>query len=322
MSLSLAEVAPAAPAIAELGALVGLLIALGLVVVAHKFLGALFHVTGRFVDVAIGWVPWLGKKVKGGLLAVEHRVNAALSEVTLGLEKAIAETWHVLAATIEWLGHEIAHTAKVGASLWWYVNAKFPLRIISATVDALRSAAHFVTKRFTVIERHVIYTTRVLTHPQAGPIASGVKWGTRTVTADLTRLGRWIRAREAWLTHQVAVTIPGELGRLGGEVAVFGRTARQALRWARRHERLLLGSGFVALMVHALTKLGAGWIRCGNVRKVGRRTCSMDQALLDDLLAGTLAIVGTISLIEFAHACQSVTPAVEGGLRRLLRELS
>jgi hypothetical protein len=55
-----------------------------------------------------------------------------------------------------------------------------------------------------------------------------------------------------------------------------------------------------ALVAFSLARLGLGWLRCGNVKKVGKRLCGMNPDLLDALLIGTTLIVGTISLREFA----------------------
>ncbi len=311
--------APAAPAIAELGALVVLVVALGLILVLHLFVGALFRVTGGIVNVAVGWIPWLGKKAKGGLLAVEHRVNDALSSAALAVESAVADTWHVLAATIRWFGHEVAHTAQVAAGLWWYVNVKYPLHVIARLAHWAQGAVTVVRHRTVVIERRIVTTARSLADPHSGPIARGVKVGTRRLEAEIDRLDAWTRAKVGALATAIAVTIPGELGRIGAEAGSAARAARKALRWARRHERLLLGSAFTALMIRALSRVGAGWIRCGNVRKVGRRLCATDSSYLDDLLALTIVAGAAINIEVFAKALQEIADVEMRAIRAALR---
>jgi hypothetical protein len=60
----------------------------------------------------------------------------------------------------------------------------------------------------------------------------------------------------------------------------------------------------------ALGRLGLGWARCSNVGKVGRRVCGMDASLLESVLADSLLILGTLSLVTFAEEMQDVTEVI------------
>src|SRR5437764_1465863 len=56
-----------------------------------------------------------------------------------------------------------------------------------------------------------------------------------------------------------------------------------------------------------------------NVYKVGKRACGMNPDLLESLLADTLLIAGTVSLVEFARGMQDVTEEVTPLIRTFWR---
>lgn len=74
----------------------------------------------------------------------------------------------------------------------------------------------------------------------------------------------------------------------------------------------------VALTAAALTAIVARtsfrWVRCAKVGRVGRGVCGMNESMLESLLADTVLVVGTISLVEFCHGLQAgmdeVTPQI------------
>lgn len=87
-----------------------------------------------------------------------------------------------------------------------------------------------------------------------------------------------------------------------------------------RLEKGLLGLAGVGFVARALTKLGVGGVRCQGSKKYLNRLCGMDSNLLNALLADTLAIFGTISLVELAKGMQTLTPAAQYGIGSLIRE--
>jgi hypothetical protein len=76
---------------------------------------------------------------------------------------------------------------------------------------------------------------------------------------------------------------------------------------------------FLALLAKALEKMGANYIRCSNSKKFGKRVCGMDTSALDALLASTVLIVGTVSLLEFAKGMQGIMGEIEGPVRKFWR---
>jgi hypothetical protein len=81
-----------------------------------------------------------------------------------------------------------------------------------------------------------------------------------------------------------------------------------------RVTRILTPAGIVGLIAAGLAALKLGWLKCGNVRRAGEHVCGMDADALETLLLGTVAVFGTVSLLEFAREMEGlmdeITPAV------------
>jgi len=95
----------------------------------------------------------------------------------------------------------------------------------------------------------------------------------------------------------VAVPVP-RLGRLERETAALSDRLAKLVR----RVPATIAAGAVAA---ALAGLGLTWTRCSRAKKWGKATCGMNDDLLDSLIADTLLIVGTISLVEFAEGLQA-----------------
>ena len=108
----------------------------------------------------------------------------------------------------------------------------------------------------------------------------------------------------------------------GAQALPLPGTAIADLRdaWARVSRRLgklergvlpYIASG---VFVATLARFGLGWLRCDNVKRVGRGVCRLDAGQFDELLAGTLLVLSPISLAvlaeELAEVVEDVSDAV------------
>jgi len=82
-----------------------------------------------------------------------------------------------------------------------------------------------------------------------------------------------------------------------------------------RLEKTLAIAGATALVGAALARLGLGWLRCPRIAKAGKQLCGVNPNLLDSLLADTLLIAGTVSLVDFAKEMQGFTGEVADASR-------
>ncbi len=161
----------------------------------------------------------------------------------------------------------------------------------------------------------------------APQIARDTLW--KPAVKALERTDAFVRARLSTLTHRldalaarvahVAASIPHAIPQV---IPRLGRLERTAIDYTKLHKwlsRALLGTLGATAVATALRALKLGFLRCSNFRKAGKRTCGMDTSLLDALLADTLLVVGTLSLVEFAKEMETVTGEVAPLLQRFWR---
>jgi hypothetical protein len=88
-------------------------------------------------------------------------------------------------------------------------------------------------------------------------------------------------------------------------------------RWLRRIATAMWAATLLGLMIKALAKKFP-WLFCRKVTNVGKRICGLDPDLLNSLIADTLLIAGSISVVQFAGAVNDfttiTTPAIQGFL--------
>lgn len=287
---------PVVIALPELLALAGLILALGMVTMGDAFTKALFQVT----ESGVGWIPWIGKKAANGVHAVGKRLNNVMSAAALRLEGAISQTWHVLAYLVDQTGKAIWEATEVGARALWTVEVRYPLDVISA----LAHKAHGTISKTTKVTTTVVKRVTVVQGVTAKQLVA--------VRRDL-----------AALKHRVAALSVAGAGAIALPWPRLGTLERKAAAQAKRLTKVEKRFGalaFAGLVAAALAKLGAGWIRCSNVRKTGKRVCGMDTDLLETLLGSTLLLTSAISLEQLARELQEPAELVTDAMHKLVRE--
>lgn len=219
---------------------------------------------------------------------------------------------------LEEIGHGLTHTQAAAAER--YVTEAWALEGIGAVIE--RVAEDAVQTRKLIGQRskprEIIRVVRPQTRAQLQPVARQAQHAedraqaaerkTRALDQRVARLERTIAK-----PHAVAWPgIPGRVGRIEREIDRLKGRAGKIGKYAS------LGA-FLLLLAKALEKMGLNWIRCGNVKRFGRRVCGMDASALDTLLNGTLLIVGTVGLVEFAKGMQSVMDEIEPPVRKFWR---
>lgn len=311
----LAEVAPLAPLV-PMTAVVGCLVALGLLIVARSVVEAFFQVGASLV----GWIPWLGRKAANGVHAVEQRLNDRLSQAIDGTADALTWSWHQTAAVSKATGAALLATAQATWHVWWYVNSRYSLPALAVRLAKAAGDSKLTRQIVHALQTRTQTIVKVIEHPRAGPIAVGARAAVRPITAELDWLERWTIPRVKALTRAVAVELPGEIAGLREAGEALARAYDRLRKLVRRHERLLGAGAITAAVALALSRLGGTWIRCTNWRRAGRQVCRMDADYLADLLALTTVIAGSISIVELARALQGVTGEVTDAVDGFIRE--
>ena len=135
---------------------------------------------------------------------------------------------------------------------------------------------------------------------------------------------RGVQAVAGDVARLTTVALPGiraDVRGVGGQVGRLGDVIRGLRSRVNAHGRLLTGAGITGLVMIALRRMGLGFLRCGNLRKTGRRLCGLDPRLLDAMLVLPLALAGTISIERTARELLAQSETVELALRRGFKEL-
>lgn len=188
---------------------------------------------------------------------------------------------------------------------WWLVTKAIP-DAIHAALRGVHGAVTTVTKVLPGVTRTIVKLPK-LTRAQAKALVSAaVATYIHPFLSDLL----WLRRHFSALTHAIPRALPIP------QFPTFPNI------WKRIHrlERRVTPAALVAAVAVALGRLGLGFIRCGNVKKVGRRICGMDAGLLDSLLLDTLAIFGVVSIVEFAEGLVAIEDEAVGIMGALVRE--
>jgi len=303
------------PLLIPLLEVVGFGVALGLIYVNDYLIRALFGAAEGLVS----WVPWIGRRAANGLHAVEKRLVHAMGAAEHSLEPKIGAAFTQLGNTITAVVDEIVALSILADRLEWYVFVRFPVHTLFPLVQRLEHAGRVtITKHTTVINR-VRVIEKTIAYPSTGKLGATIKKSLKPVAAGLALSVALILPRLRALEHAIAVEIPhGLAGARARERALTDRLAGLG----RRVKSLERGTAVVigaAVLTAALAKIGAGWIRCTNVRKAGRNVCGMNTSLLDSLLLDTIAIAGLLSIEEFARTLVSieddVVPIILKGFR-------
>jgi len=310
-----------APLAIDTATALGWATAFGICSISYYVLRGLFTFEQGTLGRVLGWFGGAGKWVQAKIEGAEQKVTHWVGQAAAGSEQRMADAFHASANVLQSIGHEIyglsvdywqvaqwvSHVAWVGlrgeelATRGWYRDR----------ADRAHAAA---------LERASRVHGRAISHADQPPIAAGIRVhtkpiGARTTWIDTRELPN-IRARDRVRDHAIPQDQAGLRARTreaeGGLERLWDRVGH--LSWATA------GVGAVALVTVALGRLGAGWFRCTNVRNVGRRLCGMNPSQLEGLLAGTLAIVGTISIVDFAKELQALVDEGAGAIHGLIRE--
>lgn len=154
---------------------------------------------------------------------------------------------------------------------------------------------------------------------RVGVLAAAVAALERRLVHVATREAHTAKAKAQAVEHAISIpdigAVPRAIPRVGELEREIGAVGRRVGDFARR----LAPAALVGIGVYALAKAGLTWLRCGRVNRVGKQICGMNDGMLDSLLAGTVLIVGTVSLVEFARGMQGVMDEIDQPVREFWR---
>jgi hypothetical protein len=314
--------APAAP---EAGLSVGLVLLAAACVFllalnkVYKFtLGALLSTMADMVD-SLPHVTILGHHVPpwnalaNGITQLDNYVLEAIGVGIQETEKGL----HALVGAMTWLLQETADQVAGLAEDTYrgFNNVKrylIPSLLGAALSPIVKEIAHLGARTKTII----LHPTTIV-HKTVAVIQPGLKALEGKVSALEAKVAA-VGAAAPTIIHEVAppvalpkpAAIPGDIYR--GLDSLWKESKRVA--------KVLTPAGIVGLVAGSvLARMGLSWLKCGNVGKVGKRVCGLNTQILDSLLAGLIAVFGTIGIVVFAEDIQKVMGTFADDVARFWR---
>lgn len=315
MSALLPEVAEAATfGVADFAVLMALLGLLFLRFAWTMTFHLVFANLARLFDVEILYTHPL-RPVANALRGVDNFVFRSIGDGIAGTEHA----WHKM---LLWQAYVLTKTGDEIAKL--SIDVLYGLHILHRKVTpfAISAAALPAIRRY--------FGTLPVLHTITRPATRKAIAESPALTARVAKLEKELAAVRQ---HAIAIPAPvirprtGAVAQPGHGTIVLPKPNTgeidAALKWARgkigQLSKLGTIAGIVGLTLATLGRVGLGWTRCSNVNKVGKTACGMNPGLLESLLADTLLVVGTVSLVEFAQGMQGIMGEVVPPVRSFWR---
>lgn len=227
------------------------------------------------------------------LTGIDNEIRHALGVGIAALQTTWNEAVSYTAQAIHWIGHEIGALAHDTAQ--------------AVETLSVRQVTNVYKKVNPGLARRV------------GALAAAVTTLTRQLEHVVAREAHVAKAKAQAVERAIALPAPISIPRTLPKVGTIEREADAALTRIRDFARRFGPAALLGTLAFALGRLGITWARCSNVSKVGKRACGMNPDLLESLLADTLLIAGTVSLVEFAEGMQTLTADVIEPIRTFWR---
>jgi len=220
---------------------------------------------------------FMNNSLASGVRAGEHAFSAVVNFHAI--------LWHDLTAAV-------ADLADAAERQFRHLSRHSIAAIVHAITDPYGTALQFVKGQVAQLVHDVSKASKAVTRVVVHDLPSVVVNFPKRITIETRKAIAAIPAINA-------PAIP-RLGSIEHDLA-------SVEKWIRTHGKQLTEAGIVGLVVAALSRIGLNWTRCSNTSKYGKNLCGMDPSLVESLIADTLLVLGTVSLLEFAQGMQGLT---------------
>ena len=248
---------------------------------------------------AVGWIPGVGGWLKGKVEDVAHKITSELGKVVTNLEARIGASWHALARHVDWLGREIARHADLLLRIAHDLVTANIVDLIRLEVQGAKRLLHAFHKQFVGIGHDITIRVKNVERGIGADVLPRIRSLDRRLSREITRE----KARARTAEHA-----------LEREVTALGK-------WVRSHPWTVVTDAFIAAVAVALARLGLSWARCNPFQQNAKALCSSHPDWWADLLAGAIAIIGSVSVVEFTRDAQAVETEALDALGAFIREM-
>lgn len=271
-----------------------------------------------------GFLGWFEQSIVNTIVGVSWIANQAV-KLTRWLSHELGKHFEqVVRFAVQWVAGldqyiktqaraALAWPFELSNALHWLVYKEIP-RIAKAVGHFAAHEAHQAVTILRPVTRIVYRVPKISKAAALAAIAAVLPHGIR---ADLPLL-RWIREHFKALEHaaanagSIATTVPRIIYR---DYSIpVGRTLRQIRARLRKLEKITAGSLAVGAVALALTRMGVNWIRCNNVKRVGRALCSAPSHVISDLLGLLVDVVIVEDICQVIVLLEQGLSVLEGPL--------
>lgn len=288
---------PAAIGLVDLGVLLALAFLIALSYAYNYSLGAAIVALANAIG-SIRLPGFLGGgRILGfaadALTTIDHTIRRQIGLGIAALQTAWNECVSYTAQAVHWIGKEIASISHDTAQAVGHLHVQQITNVYRKVNPALARKAGVLAATVAALERHV----------------------THLVAREAHVAIEKVKVVEHATTLPAPIAIPKTLPKIG----TIEREVEAALAKVRDFAKRFGPAALLGSVVYAIGRIGFGWVRCSKVGKAGRQICGMNDDLLESLLADTLLVVGTLSLVEFAREMVGVTDTAVKPIQRFWR---
>jgi len=296
-----------APSLAALGVIAVCSVCIALLYAYNVTLGAVLEVIARNIDVKISGP---GFSVRP-FAFITSGINALNSVVRNALGTAIQANSWAWRKFVNWQAYLWHETTRVIGDLADETHLTFQWLVRHHLADTIAAYLNPIGATVNLLSRQL----PALAHD----VARIAHVTTRIVVHEIPQVRQTVRNVYPTVIRNVPYAVPGlrfptlpRIGRLERDVAgIEGKVHSLG--------RKLALPAMVGLVAASLAKLGLSSARCSRTQRWDKHLCGMDQSLLDSLIADTLLILGTVSLIDAAKDMQDIVEPLSESVRHFWR---
>lgn len=267
-------------------------------------------------ESAVGWIPWVGGKVKGRVADIGQRVSNYMGLQAAQADGQVGLYFHNLASMFGRIGDSIVNLAVTDWHFYSHLFKRLGVDTYRGLIHDAHRVGRFAGKLAHTTATRVGHLYTQLEHATVGKIGAAIHTNTRPIVARLVALEHWTIPRIRGLEREVERSIPRDIAGLRARTEAVEDFFERVWKRVRRLDRLTVGTAFAGAVAVALGRLGLGWLRCRNTKNVGKALCGMDFALIDALLTGALFALAVVDPVAIAKAALVAEDGLDAIIKR------
>lgn len=296
-----------APSLAALGVIAVCSVCIALLYAYNVTLGAVLEVIAKNIDVKISGPGFSIRPfafITSGINALNSVVRNALGTAI----QANSWAWRKFVNWQAYLWHETTRVIgdladQTHLTLTWLVHHHLG-DVIATYLNPLAAVVTLLRKQVPALAHDVAHLGHVTT---------------RVIVHEIPKVTEHVTKQTQVIVKRVAYAVPSAVANPWPRLRHVERDVKGLEDRVNGLGRKLALPVMVGLVAASLEKLGLNAARCSRTQRWDKHLCGMDQSILDSLIADTLLILGTLSLVDAAKDLQGVVEPLSESVRHFWR---